>query len=190
MWLKTGNATSPLRRCLLNGLLRCLQYFRIQVKQLMLSRHREFYQQFLKHCLNRTGSVISSDPSCKGGFAQFTTVSLKMLSDQVSNCLFWFVVSLQKWLAHLLLIRINGEIDRNKHFWSQRKQRYLLHYSSDWSFKDTVVNRALLSLHEESLKIMLTVSLQVNFTNWFKFFINKFSSMSVMNNVFYKTCLN
>jgi len=129
----------------------------------MLSRHREFNQQFLKHC---PGSVISSDPSCKAGFAQFTTVSLKMLTDQVSNCLFWFVVSLQKWLAHLLLLRINGEIDRNKHYSSQRKWRYLLHYSSDLSFTGTK-NQALLSLHEESLKIMLTVPKQVNFTNWF-----------------------
>ena len=35
-------------------------------------------------------------------------------------CSFSFAVSLQKWLAHFLFIRRNGEIPRNKHFTSEK----------------------------------------------------------------------
>ena len=37
------------------------------------------------------------------------------------NCLFLFAVSIQKWLAHFLYTRINGEISRFKHVSGQEK---------------------------------------------------------------------
>ena len=40
------------------------------------------------------------------------------------------------------------------------KQWYLIHSPSDKGFKGTIVNRALPSLHEGSLEIMLTVPLK------------------------------
>ena len=42
-----------------------------------------------------------------------------------------------------------------------RNLRYFLHFCSDKGFKGTVVNRALLSLHEGSLEITLTVPLTI-----------------------------
>ena len=41
------------------------------------------------------------------------------------------------------------------------KRRYFPHYRTDKYFKGTVVNRALPSLHERSLKITLTVPLNI-----------------------------
>ena len=55
--------------------------------------------------------------------AMFTTVTFKALSDQVwtryayfvcSNCIFSFGVSLQKCLAHFLILSTNGEIHKTK----------------------------------------------------------------------------
>ena len=45
-----------------------------------------------------------------------------------------------------------------KQFLSKKRQ-YLPHFLSDKSFKDTVLNRALPSLHRGSLEITLTVPL-------------------------------
>ena len=64
--------------------------------------------------------------------AQFTTVPLKALSDQVwiryqyfclfvyFNCLFSFAVYLGKWRARFLFIGSNGETLRNTHLSSQK----------------------------------------------------------------------
>ena len=68
-----------------------------------------------------------------------------------------FAVSLYKWVAHILHIRIYGETNKNKHFLKTTAviSKFLIRYG----FKGFVVNRALTSLHGGSLETRLTVPL-------------------------------
>ena len=59
--------------------------------------------------------------------------------------------TLQKWLAHFLLIRNNWE--------RVKKRLFFLHFWPNSGFKDTVLNLALLSLHGGSLEITRTAPL-------------------------------
>ena len=54
------------------------------------------------------------------GNARFTKVPLKALSHHVCVMFNLIVFSLQKWLAHFLPIRNDGETIRNEHFSSQQ----------------------------------------------------------------------
>ena len=65
----------------------------------------------------------------------------------------------QKWLAHFLFVRSNGEVYRNTHF-SRQKNDVIYHIFNQIN----VVNRALPSLLGGSLEITLTVPLNQNFT--------------------------
>ena len=71
--------------------------------------------------LKETVSVISSYPPCKDGYAWFTTVPFKALSDQVLirypcfclfylNCLRSFMVYPQRWLSDFLQRRMSQKL--------------------------------------------------------------------------------
>ena len=83
--------------------------------------------------------VDSGDPPCKDVITRWTMVPLNTLSDQVCirypfgfvylNCLFSFAVSLQKWLAHFLLVNME-----KLPFYSGRRL-YLPYFCWDTGFK-------------------------------------------------------
>ena len=85
---------------------------------------------YVEDPFQRTLCVYSRDPPRKNYNAWFTTVPLKGLSDQLwiiyphvyvfVSLVFYFVASLQKWLAQFLRIRNNGENIWIKHFSSQK----------------------------------------------------------------------
>jgi len=133
------------------------------IRLLQTGRRYELYTYFKGNI-----SVILSDPWWKDGNTGLTTVPLKALYHVwirtpyfvLEHSSLSFVDSLQKWLAHFLHIRKTGEIIRIWHFLSE-KRRYLPHYWLDSGFKGTIVNRALPSLDEESLKITLSVPLPI-----------------------------
>ena len=89
------------------------------------------YSFILKYTLKGTVSVISNDLPCKVGSALFTKVPLKALCNKVcikyacfsllKQFVFFYWFTLQKKLAHFLLVRNNAEIHRNKHFFLVRK---------------------------------------------------------------------
>ena len=64
--------------------------------------------------------------------------------------LFWFAVSLKKWLTHFFLKRMTGEI---KNFNTQKNDISFHIFWLDFGFKCIVVNR---TLHGGSLEIALT----------------------------------
>ena len=71
--------------------------------------------------------------------------------------LFWFAVSLKKWLTHFFLKRMTGEI---KNFNTQKNDISFHIFWLDFGFKCIVVNR---TLHGGSLEIALTSPLIIFF---------------------------
>ena len=102
--------------------------------------------------------VISSDPLCKDGNMRFTMARLKALTVNYNfeNWLFSIVVSLQKWLAHFLILhgRKTYRNYYNETWTTKQSSTLLISYSRVPS-----LNRALQYLHGigRSLEIKLTV---------------------------------
>ena len=69
---------------------------------------------FNLYYLKGTSSVISSDPHKALSDQVWYKTILEIYAFVFENCLFWFVFSLQKWLANFLVIRRTGEIIRTK----------------------------------------------------------------------------
>ena len=70
------------------------------------------------------------------------------------NCIFWFVISLQKWLSHFLLIKIKNVL-------SKKNDVIFHHFDPIKGFKGTFVNRIFPSLHSRLLEIKLTVKIKL-----------------------------
>ena len=70
---------------------------------------------------------------------------------------FFFICGFSaKAIFAFLVLRVNGETHRNKHFSSQKNDGCLPHFLPDKAFKDNVSIRALSSLHGGSqLKLRL-----------------------------------
>ena len=107
------------------------------------------------------------NPTCKDVNARFTTVPLRALSNHVlirhinvynlKNRLFSMAVSLQKCIEHFHIQELS-ELNTFKPLKTTTSSTH--GYWSDKGFKNTVVNRALTSLHLESFEITLKVPLR------------------------------
>ena len=106
-----------------------------------------------------TVRVISSAKMAMPDLQPYTLVAL---ADQVwiitlffENCLFWSVVSLQKWNEHFLFVIKIGDIHKINTLRFTSKRNDVIFHICD----QTVVNRALSFLHGGSLTLTVPLNL-------------------------------